>query len=89
MKTSHYKVIGIALLAGVILAAIAFQVFGSGLVSTRPPAPARVIIIQGHTVTQTFSEVTVYHAVRILALGSIALLGFACILRGRSHETNA
>ena len=90
MKTSHYTIIGIVLLASVLLAAITYQVFDSGLVGTLPPRPPRTITTpQGLVVSQTFSKVTVYHVVRILALSSIALLGLACILRGRSHETNA
>ena len=71
------------------LAAIAWQVFGSGLVSKLPAAPPHVVFIQDQLIANFYSEVTVYHVFRILALSSIALLGLSCILRGRSHETNA
>jgi hypothetical protein len=89
MKRINYKIIGTILVAGVLLTAIAFQIFGSGLVSTLPARPSRIITTQqGLVVAQTFSKVTVYHVVRILALSNIALLGLACILRGRPHEAN-
>jgi hypothetical protein len=87
VETSNYKLIGIILLVGVLLAAIGFQIYGSGLVSTHPPPPPRIITIQGHNVTQTYGKRIVFHTVRILVLTSIALLGLACILRGRpSHN---
>ena len=89
MKTSHYKIVGIVLLAVAFLVAIAWQVFGSGLVSKLPAPPPRVFYIQDTLGAHFYDEVTVYHVFRMLALASIALLGLACILRGRSHETNA
>jgi hypothetical protein len=90
MKTSNYKIIGITLMAGVLFAAIGFQIFGSGLVSTRPPAPPHIMTTaQGYAVTVTQSTQIVFHTVRLLALASFALLGFACFLRGWPHETNA
>jgi len=89
MKTSNYKIIGIVLLAGVLSATIAFQIFGSGLVTTRPPAPPHVIYSQGRPITVTEGTRIYFHPVRLLALASFALLGLACFLRGKSHETNA
>jgi hypothetical protein len=90
MKTSHYKIIGIVLLAAVLLAAIVFQIFGSGLVTTHPPAPPHAATTsQGYPVTVIEGTGIVFHLFTILPLTGAALLGVACLLRARTHETNA
>jgi hypothetical protein len=76
MKTPNYKVVGIVLLAGVLFAAIVFQIFGSGLISTLPPvAPHSEITAQGYTVEVVGRKGIVFHFLRILPLLGVGLLG--------------
>ena len=84
MKASYYKIIGIVLLAGVLLAAVVFQFFGSGLISSDTPPP-RVITIAPH-VTETFVSIVRVHTRRILALLAIAGIGLLFMIRSKHHE---
>jgi hypothetical protein len=87
MKISYYGIIGIVLLAGVLLAAIAFQVFGSGLISSDTPPP-RVTTISPH-VTETWVPIMRVHTRRILALLAVAGIGLLFVLRSKHRKTHA
>jgi hypothetical protein len=90
MKAPNYKFVGIVLLSGVLLVAILFQIFGSGLVSALPSVPPHSeITAQGYTVEVLARSGIVFHLLGILPLLGVALLGVACLLRSRRHETNA
>jgi len=86
MKTSYYKIIGIVLLAGVLLAAIVFQFFGSGLISS-DTTPPRVTTIAPH-VTETLVPIMRVHTRRILVLLAVAGIGLLFVLLSKHHRTH-
>jgi hypothetical protein len=83
MKTPPLKVAGVILLVGAVLAAVAFQFFGSALVSpdTTPPSVTTI----APRVTETVVPIMRVHLWRILALFAVAGVGLLCVVRCRHH----
>jgi hypothetical protein len=90
MKPATCKFIGIALIGVDLLAAIAYQVFGTGLVTTSPPGlPHFGMTSQGFAVTIREDSRVVFHLANLLSLACIASLAIFYLVRSRRHETNA
>jgi hypothetical protein len=87
MKTSYYKNIGIVLLAGVLAAAIVFQFFGSGLISS-DTSPPHITTIAPH-ITETSVSIMRVHTRRILALLAVAGIGLLFVIRSKHYERPA
>ena len=87
MKTANYNIIGIVLLAGVLLAAIALQLFSSGLISSDVPPP-RTTVIAPHMTEETVPIIRI-HTRTILALLGGAGVGLLFLLRAKHHRAHA
>jgi len=89
MKIGKSKLIGVALLAGVMLAAIGFQFFSTGLIYSSPPVLPYRDFSDGHYLWIVQESPTVIHTVRLWILTGIAMLGFVCLFCRSNHDTNA
>jgi len=83
------KTIGAILLAGTVLAAMAMQVSGRGLVTTRlSTAPPRVTPgPDGSTLVRVEGQAIVFHLNRIVPITGVAILGLVCLRLSSRDET--
>lgn len=90
MKASKFTVAGVVLLLCVALAATGLQVFGPGLVTSRPAPPRTATTPQGVAVTVTERPAVVFHLKTIVPLAALAAVGLLCIaLARREHPDDS
>ena len=90
MKTTKLTVAGMVLLFCVVLAGAGLQVFGPGIVTTRPAPPPRTATTpQGYAVTVTERPGVVFHLKTIIPLAVLAGVGLLCIVSARRHDPDA
>ena len=86
MKNPKFKIVGIVLLVGALVAAAAIQAFGPGLVATEHlNQPAQTA---DPNVSITITARTTYHLLLILPLVATVLVGVLLILVSRRDETH-